>query len=340
MAFLIYLDAGHGYNTPGKRTPDGIREWYLNDKVRDYCAAYLSKYDCKVKFTDDTTGKTDVALATRRSTYMNAKASVFVSIHHNAYTSKWNNATGVEVFVDRNYTTKDMNLAKAIYKYLPSAVGLKGRGIKEENWAVINQNTIPAVLVEGGFMDSTIDHPVVTSSKGQKAYGEAVAKGLVDFLGLKKKPVATTTSTSKALFKVGDIVRFDGKSNCYASSTGGKEGSVPPAGEYKVTHYSEKGKYPVHIGSYGWVPAANCTVKGSTKTFLIKVANVSKGDVLNIRAVPGDTSSKIMGKLAYNDPNKYTIVETKIVKGATWGLLKSGATNRNKWINLKYTVKV
>lgn len=25
----IALDAGHGYNTAGKRTPDGIREWTL-----------------------------------------------------------------------------------------------------------------------------------------------------------------------------------------------------------------------------------------------------------------------------------------------------------------------
>ena len=35
----IALDAGHGLNTPGKQTPDGIKEWTLNDKVRDKVVA-------------------------------------------------------------------------------------------------------------------------------------------------------------------------------------------------------------------------------------------------------------------------------------------------------------
>lgn len=74
--------------------------------------------------------------------------------------------------------------------------------------------------------------------------------------------------------------------------------------------------------------------KPSTSTsssFLIKVANVSKGDVLNIREKP-DASSRKTGSLAYNDPNKYTIIETK----NGWGKLKSGVG----WINLYYTKKV
>lgn len=74
---------------------------------------------------------------------------------------------------------------------------------------------------------------------------------------------------------------------------------------------------------------------GTSANFLIKVANVSKGDVLNIRE-KADASSKITGKLAYNDPNKYTIVETKKVGTETWGKLKSGVG----WINLRYTKKV
>lgn len=29
----IGFDAGHGINTPGKRTPDGEREWSFNNQV-------------------------------------------------------------------------------------------------------------------------------------------------------------------------------------------------------------------------------------------------------------------------------------------------------------------
>lgn len=73
----------------------------------------------------------------------------------------------------------------------------------------------------------------------------------------------------------------------------------------------------------------------SNSSFLIKVSGVSKGDVLNIRA-SASVSAKITGKLAYNDPKKYTIVQTKKVGTETWGKLKSGIG----WINLRYTKRV
>lgn len=188
----IGLDAGHGLKTAGKQTPDGIKEWTLNDKVRDKVVAILKDYDVEIIHTDNNEGNKDEALSMRRSTYVDDRVDAFVSIHHNAYNGKWNKATGVEVFVDKSYTAKDMKLAEAIYKNLPNYTGLKGRGIKKENWTVINQNKVPAVLVEGGFMDSTIDYPVITSDKGQDAYARAVAEGLIEFLGLKKKVKKTS----------------------------------------------------------------------------------------------------------------------------------------------------
>lgn len=192
----IGLDAGHGLKTAGKQTPDGIKEWTLNDKVRDKVVEYLHGYDVKFVFTDNDEGNVDESLASRVKKYIDAGVDVFVSIHHNALSGTWNNATGVEVFVDRNNTAKDMQLAEAIYKNLPNYTGLNGRGIKKENWYVINQNKIPAVLVEGGFMDSNIDHKVITSESGQEGYAKAVAEGLIEFVGLKKSNVATAVTNT------------------------------------------------------------------------------------------------------------------------------------------------
>lgn len=62
--------------------------------------------------------------------------------------------------------------------------------------------------------------------------------------------------------------------------------------------------------------------------FLIKVANVPEGDVLNIRKEPNHKSESL-GYLQWNDHNLYTIVEEK----NGWGKLKSGLG----WICLKYT---
>ena len=134
MAIKIGLDAGHGLKTAGKETPDKIKEFTLNDKIADKVTAILKDYDCEIIRTDNNEGNVDEPLAARLSKYMNAGVAAFVSIHHNAYTGKWNNATGVEVYTDNKPTADDTKLAKSIYNRLVKYTGLKGRGIKKMNF--------------------------------------------------------------------------------------------------------------------------------------------------------------------------------------------------------------
>lgn len=187
MSVKIGLDAGHGLKTPGKQTPDGIKEWTLNDDVCDRIEAILADYDCIVIRTDHNEGEIDEPLSQRVKEYLNAGVKCLVSNHHNAYTGKWNNATGVEVYTDRTPIKGDKELAKLIYNKLVAYTGLKGRGIKEANWQIINQDRIPAVLVEGGFMDGTADYKIITSDKGKDGYARAVAEALIEFCKLEKK---------------------------------------------------------------------------------------------------------------------------------------------------------
>lgn len=213
MAIKIGIDCGHGLRTSGKQTPDGIKEWTLNDKVADKVAVLLKDYDCEILRLDNDEGYTDETLANRLNRYVQAGVAAMVSIHHNAYMGKWNNVTGVEVYTDRNPTTYDTQLANAIYSRLVKYTGLKGRGVKAEAWYVINQNRIPAVLTEGGFMDSNIDYKVITSDAGQTAYAKAVAEGLIEFLKLKKK---TTTTAPTTTAKSSDFKPYKVKVICSA----------------------------------------------------------------------------------------------------------------------------
>jgi N-acetylmuramoyl-L-alanine amidase len=238
----IALDAGHGLRTAGKQTPDGIKEWTLNDKVRDRVLAILNDYDVDVINTDRNEGETDEALNDRLSAYMTADVDAFVSIHHNAYTGKWNSATGVSVYTDRSYTKRDQELANAIYTRMVANTGLKGRGIKRSNFVVINQNKIPAVLCEGGFMDGTNDYKYITTAAGQQAYAKAVAEGLIEFLGLKKK-VATQQTASGALYRV-QTGAFRNKQNAV-----NRYKAVKAAG-FSVCMVYVSGLYKVQVGAY------------------------------------------------------------------------------------------
>ena len=144
----IALDAGHGLKTAGKQTPDKIKEWTLNDKVRDKAVSYLKDYDVKIIFPDNDEGNKDESLTSRRTMYLNEEVDAAVSFHHNAFKGVWGTHTGVGVYVDKNCTKADMELAEAIYKRLVEYTGLKGRGIKKEDFTVIYQNKVPASLIE------------------------------------------------------------------------------------------------------------------------------------------------------------------------------------------------
>lgn len=209
MTKKIALDAGHGLRTAGKQTPDGIKEWTLNDKVRDKIVAMLKDYDVEFVFPDNDEGYTDEGLTSRRTMYINQKVDAAVSIHHNAFKGVWGTATGVGVYMDKNATAADKELANLIYSRLPQYTGLRGRGINKANFTVIYQNYVPAVLVEGGFMDTKKDYAVITSDAGQTAYAKAVAEALIEFLDLEKKSASTTntaatttTTSTSGTFKV------------------------------------------------------------------------------------------------------------------------------------------
>ena len=79
--------------------------------------------------------------------------------------------------------------------------GLSQWLIKKANFYVINQNKLPAILVEGGFMDGTNDYKVITSDAGQDAYARAVAEGLIEFLGLEKKASQTPAPQNNAVLE-------------------------------------------------------------------------------------------------------------------------------------------
>lgn len=258
----IAIDAGHGLRTAGKQTPDGIKEWSINDKVRDKIVVILKDYDVEIIFPDNNEGYTDEKLSNRRSMYVNQKVDAMVSIHHNAYTGVWGKATGVGVYVDKNATAADIELANLIYSKLPSYTGLRGRGINKANFTVIYQNAVPAVLVEGGFMDNKKDHEVINSESGQLGYARAVAEALIKFLDLKKKnkdskPVVDTDETFKVKFKEDMNVR-KGAGTKYAKVTIAKKNYVYTIVAMKDVNGVPWGKLK---SGAGWVSIASkyCT---------------------------------------------------------------------------------
>ncbi|MBC5637846.1 LysM peptidoglycan-binding domain-containing protein [Ornithinibacillus sp. BX22] len=183
----IALDAGHGMNTPGKRTPDGEREWYFNNKVVVAATRYLNEYENAIIIRlDDPTGNTDVSLTARTNKANSEGADILVSYHHNANTGQWGTWTGTETYHYPGSST-GLALARKIHPAIVGAMGLRDRGIKSENFHMLRESNMPAILIEGGFMDSTIDIVKMRDDIVMDRTGKALADAIASHFGLRRK---------------------------------------------------------------------------------------------------------------------------------------------------------
>jgi N-acetylmuramoyl-L-alanine amidase len=199
----IVLDAGHGLSTPGKRTPSGENEWSFNNKVVLAAIDKLRKYEnVDILRVDDPTGKTDISLNDRTNKANAFNADVYIACHHNANTGTWGSWTGIETYTfdHPQANPKSEKIAKVIHPLVVKAVGIQDRGLKKQNFHVLRETSMPAILIEGGFMDSYIDINVLRDNSKLKAHGEAIAEGLVQYFGLKLK----VTVTVKDYLSIGD----------------------------------------------------------------------------------------------------------------------------------------
>lgn len=191
----IALDAGHGFHTPGKRTPDDEREWSFNNVVVRYVIAGLKAYiGVETLRLDDATGKTDTPLAARTNQANSWKADVLLSFHKNASKGEWGNHTGTETYIYPG-APKSRLLADAIHPQIVKKLRLKDRGIKEANFQVLRDSNMPAILIESGYMDSRIDIVALRDESRLKAIADGTILGLVNYFGLKKKEVAGVSNT-------------------------------------------------------------------------------------------------------------------------------------------------
>lgn len=186
----IVIDAGHGANTPGKRSPSDEREWTFNNKVALAAIDRLNQYEgVQILRVDDPTGKTDVPLLTRTNRANAFKGDAYVSLHHNAMTGVWGSHGGIETFTYNgiNADARSITLAGYVHKRVVRAMGLRDRGVKKANFHVLRLSKMPAILVEGGFMDSTTDIIPMRNDTKLKEQGYAVADGIADYFKLSVK---------------------------------------------------------------------------------------------------------------------------------------------------------
>ncbi|MBX0358911.1 N-acetylmuramoyl-L-alanine amidase [Halobacillus sp. Nhm2S1] len=188
---LIALDDGHGMQTPGKRTPyipelgRSIRENEFNRKVVAFLSDILLEHGFRVLLVAPT--DVDTPLNYRTDSANNYKADIYVSIHYNAMSFDFDYSTAsgisVHVYLD-NLKYESGKLARAVGKYLQRGTRQNWRGYKEDNFHVLRETNMPAILTENGFMDNREEALMMLNEDFQKEVAIEHAQGICEYFGV------------------------------------------------------------------------------------------------------------------------------------------------------------
>ena len=191
---VILLDAGHGVDTLGKRSPDGrLREYKYAREIAAEVVKRLKTMDYNAQLL--VTEENDISLGTRCKRvndickHFGTSNVLLVSIHLNAKGngSAWMDARGWQACVSLNSSAKSKQLASYLFD-AAQAQGLKTRSPKAgqkwwaQNLAICRETYCPSVLTENLFQDNLSDVEFLLSDKGREAIINLHVEGIINYI--------------------------------------------------------------------------------------------------------------------------------------------------------------
>ncbi len=185
---IVVLDAGHGGTDPGAmRKLNGvtINEKDINFKIMyELTQKYFNGEDSEIKAYYSRYDNTKVDLYERAAVAEKVGADLFISLHMNANNSTSPKGTEIYYTGSNKATTKNgLNskiLANMFLNSLPGKIGTDKRYISDQSLAVCRTNTVPAILIELGFMSNKNDLALMVDPDFQEKSAEAIYDILCD----------------------------------------------------------------------------------------------------------------------------------------------------------------
>lgn len=168
---IVVLDAGHGGRDNGT-TNRGTKEKNLNyTMIYSRAKEYFDHKDSNIKAYWTRTDDTFITLSDRAAFASVVGADLFISLHMNSC----NNAAinGIEIYYSKDNNRSAQSgltsqiLARRMLNRLLDDLNAPSRGVKTAGFYVIKHNTVPAILIELGFLSGNSDYYKLTSDSYQ-----------------------------------------------------------------------------------------------------------------------------------------------------------------------------
>ena len=192
----VIIDPGHGGTDPGSVNSYG-KEKDFNLKLAKILVRDLERKGFRVRMTRST--DTFPTLGQRVIYANRINDSIFVSLHFNSFSS--NTAKGIETYAlspqgsgthnergikndflrGNSRDSENIALATAIHASVIKKTQADDRGIKRDRFTVLAGLTMPAVLVEGGFLSNPQDARKIASTAYLALLSNGITNGIVAY---------------------------------------------------------------------------------------------------------------------------------------------------------------
>ena len=167
----VVIDAGHGGFDRGGIPGQMVAEKEMTLDVAQRLKSLLAASGYRVVMTRDS--DVFVPLPTRVAIANSYGNAIFVCIHFNS--AKRMGAGGIETYF---YSRDSLPLASAIHYYVAGGAPSSNRGVRRRGFYVLRKTTIPAVLVECGFLTNPTEAAYAQTASYRQKLAEEIAAGV------------------------------------------------------------------------------------------------------------------------------------------------------------------
>ncbi len=175
---LVVIDPGHGGPDVGA-TRNGIYEKDIVLLISKQLGRILQQMGYAVVYTR--TEDIDLDLEPRVQVAEKSRASVFVSVHVNSLDANSSQVNGIETYHAPG-ASLGKNLAELVHEQILASTGANDRGVRSARFYVIRNTSMPAILVETGYITNPSEAARLVNPSYQERMAEAIARGVDQFL--------------------------------------------------------------------------------------------------------------------------------------------------------------
>jgi N-acetylmuramoyl-L-alanine amidase len=177
--FVVVLDPGHGAHDAGASSSDGVFEKEVVLNIAKQIQEILRSKKIGVVLTRD--GDKGVSLSQRVSVAQLNKADLFVSLHA-GYDEADPSTSGIHCIISKdNYSTveESKRFAEGVIQHLDNIKGMAVKGIKTSDAYVLRNNTIPAIVMDLGFLSNDHDKAFLKNPGNLARLSQSIADAIV-----------------------------------------------------------------------------------------------------------------------------------------------------------------